>query len=164
MKKFLTRAGVAAILLAGLGGILTAEAQIPSPPALQSLNQSDLVPVIPRGVGGVPSQYASPGFVGGMLSEQLVVPLTAFTITPNNNTTLLFLNPAGTLATGTITFAAAPSDAQEFCWTSSQTQTAVTMTANTGQSIVGTGVTAGVAGTEYCWRYISATATWYRTQ
>lgn len=134
------------------------------PVAVQSTDQGALVPIVPQGVGGVPQQFANVGLVGMIAHEQLVVPLTAFTITPNNNTTLLFLSPAGTLATGTITFPAAPSDGETFCWMSTQTQTGVTMTANTGQSVVGTAVTAGVAGTQYCWTYVNATATWYRKQ
>lgn len=130
---------------------------------VQNLPQGALVPVA-GAAGGVQSYPAPVGLVGSIGNEQVVVPLTAFTITPNNNTTLLFLNPAGTLATGTITFPASPSDGETFCWLSTQTQTAVTMTANTGQSVVGTGVTAGVAGTQYCWTYLAPTLTWYRKQ
>jgi hypothetical protein len=164
MKRFLLAAvGIAALIAVG-SGVYAAQFVVPTAGAVgvQHLNQGDLVPYAAGGIGGVPTPYADAGLVGGTLHEQDVVPLTAFTITPNNNTTLLFLNPAGTLATGTITFPASPGSAQAFCWLSSQTQTGVTMTANTGQSVVGTAVTAGVAGTSYCWRYIGATATWYR--
>ena len=164
MKRILL-ATVTFAALAGLAPLANA-AQFVVPTAgavgVQHLNQGDLVPYAAQGTGGVPTPFADAGLVGGTLHEQDVVPLTAFTITPNNNTTLLFLNPAGTLGTGTITFPASPGSAQAFCWLSSQTQTGVTMTANTGQSVVGTAVTAGVAGTTYCWRYISLTATWYR--
>lgn len=167
MKYRLQQLLVAAIFASAVGVIAahSQNATLGAPVAVvpvQSLGQSDLVPLARQGVGQVPTQFASPGLLGGTLAEQVSVPLTGFSLTPNNNTTLLFLNPAGTLATGTITFPANPGDAQAFCWISSQTQTGVTMTANTGQSLVGTAVTAGVAGTEYCWRYISLTATWYR--
>lgn len=164
MKRLL----LATVGFAGLMGLAAlsnaAQFTVPTTQAVgvQHMNQGDLVPFAAGGNGSVPTPFADAGLVGGMLHEQDVVPLTAFTITPNNNTTLLFLNPAGTLATGTITFPANPGSAQAFCWMSTQTQTGVTMTANTGQSVVGTAVTAGVAGTEYCWRYISATSTWYR--
>ena len=164
MKRFLTAVGAFSAIM-GLAALSNA-AQFTVPTAgavgVQHLNQGDLVPYAAGGTGGVPTPFADAGLVGGTLHEQDAVPLTAFTITPNNNTTLLFLNPAGTLATGTITFPASPGSAQAFCWLSTQTQTGVTMTANTGQSIVGTAVTAGVAGTSYFWRYISATSTWYR--
>jgi hypothetical protein len=164
MKRLLLATVCGLALSFGTAGAFAAQFTVPTAGAagVQHMNQGDLVPYAAGGIGGVPTPFADAGLVGGMLHEQDVVPLTAFTITPNNNTTLLFLNPAGTLATGTITFPASPGSAQAFCWMSTQTQTAVTMTANAGQSVVGTAVTAGVAGTEYCWRYINATATWYR--
>ena len=135
---------------------------MPGAPIAPAMNQDDAFMFAYHGVGGVPPGYAHPGMAGAFLNESDVVPVTGFTITPADNISLLFLNPAGTLATGTITFPAHPGSGQAFCWLSSQTQTAVTMTANTGQTLVGTAVTAGVAGTEYCWRYIAATSTWYR--
>jgi hypothetical protein len=165
MIKRIILASAAFAALMGLAALSNAaQFVVPTTGAVgvQHLNQGDLVPYAAGGVGSVPTPFADAGLVGGTLHEQDAVPLTGFSITPNNNTTLLFLNPAGTLATGTITFPATPGSAQAFCWLSSQTQTAVTMTANTGQSVVGTAVTAGVAGTSYCWRYIALTATWYR--
>jgi hypothetical protein len=161
MKKWLAGTALAALVL----GSGIALAQLTPPLSFDTtVSQSDAVQVIPGGVSKPTNNYLAPGQIGAMLNESVQVPLTAFTITPNDNVSLLFLNPAGTLATGTITFPAHPSDGGAFCWLSSQTQTAVTMTANTGQSVVGTAVTAGVAGTSYCWRYIATTATWYRTQ
>jgi hypothetical protein len=128
------------------------------------LHQSDLVQVSPYGVGTAAPYYATPGQFGSMLYYQTFTPLTAFTITPGNQYTMAFLNPAGTLATGTLTLPAAPFDGENFCLLDTQTQTAITVSANTGQSIVGTAVTALVAGTSYCWRYMAPTSTWYRTQ
>jgi hypothetical protein len=137
---------------------------MPGAPIAPAMNQDDAVMFARHGVGSVPPGYAHPGMLGAFLNESDVVPVTAFAITPADNVSLLFLNPAGTLATGAITFPAHPGSGQEFCWLSSQTQSAVTMTANTGQTVVGTAVTAGTAGISYCWRYIAATSTWYRVQ
>jgi hypothetical protein len=78
------------------------------------------------------------------------VPLTAFTIAMQ--TAKLVLNPAGTLATGTVTLPLNPPDGTLAEISSTQTQTALTLSANTGDSIVGA-VTALVANTRVGYRY-----------
>jgi hypothetical protein len=96
-------------------------------------------------------------------------PLTAFTITVPNGVSRLLLTPAGTLATGTITLPANPVDGQEVCLYSTQTQTALTLSANTGQTI-SNAITAMTANTRYCYDYAGTTANaataanWYRSQ
>lgn len=94
---------------------------------------------------------------------QKVVPLTAFTLTFGDNQSIMALNPAGTLATGTITLPANPVDGQRALIFSSQTQTALTLNANTGQSINNavTALTANVA-VEYI--YSASNTTWDRCQ
>lgn len=67
----------------------------------------------------------------------LQVPLTGFTITVPDNCSCLALNPAGILATGTITMPANPIDGQEVELTTTQTVTALTLNANAGQTISG---------------------------
>ena len=63
-------------------------------------------------------------------------PTTGFSYTFAAGTTVLVMNPAGTLATGTITMPAAPADGMTITFSSTQTITALTVNANTGQSIV----------------------------
>lgn len=65
---------------------------------------------------------------------RLEVPLTGFSITLDQNSTLV-INPAGTLATGTVTLPTNPVDGQIFEIISTQTQTALTVTAGTGDTI-----------------------------
>jgi hypothetical protein len=60
---------------------------------------------------------------------------TAFTYTFAAGTTVLVINPAGTLATGTITFPAAPVDGMTVTFSSTQTITALTLAGN-GKTIV----------------------------
>lgn len=81
---------------------------------------------------------------------EVYVPLTGFTISPISPN--LILNPAGTLATGTVLLPANPADGQKLSITSTQTQTALTVTAATGDSVVG-GPTALVAKTPVVLRY-----------
>jgi len=153
--------GAFALMLAG-----PAFAQL-NPPASNpgKVTQTDLVPIVPGGAPSAAQPFVNPGQIGAMLNEQDAVPVTGFSITPLNTTSLLFLNPATTpLATGTVTMPANPGSGQEFCLLDSGVVTTLTVSANTGQSLVGTAVAATVAGTSYCWRYISLTSTWYRLQ
>ena len=95
-------------------------------------------------------------------------PVTAFSITVGAGVSRLMLTPAGTLATGTITLPAAPVDGQEVCIFDTQTQTALTLSANTGQTI-SNAVTALTANTRVCYVYAGTTANagtaanWYRS-
>jgi len=62
---------------------------------------------------------------------------TGFTYTFASGTQTLVANPAGTLATGTITMPATPVDGMSITIESTQVITAITVQGNTGQSIVG---------------------------
>lgn len=62
---------------------------------------------------------------------------TAFSYTFAAGTQTLIINPAGTLATGTVTMPAAPADGMVITVESTQIITALTLSGNTGQSIVG---------------------------
>jgi hypothetical protein len=100
----------------------------------------------------------------------LYVPLTGFSITPQTN--MLVLNPAGTLATGTVLLPLNAPDGASLTIVSTQTQTALTVTANTGDLIVGTAITALVALTPVRLSYSLNGSipkglnprTWFRTQ
>jgi hypothetical protein len=61
---------------------------------------------------------------------------TGFSYTFAAGTTVLVINPAGTLATGTVTMPASPADGMTITFSSTQTITALTVNGNTGQSIV----------------------------
>lgn len=165
--KFLL-SGIAVAAALGIG---VAVAQI-SPPVnmVQALGQADLVKVVPNGTPTPTTYWANPGAIAGVEQYSYQVPLTAFTITVPNTVSLMVLNPAGTLATGTLTMAANPADGQRFCLYDSQTQTAITVDANTNQTLNTTiGIatpTALTAKTKYCWVFmgnVSGLAAWVRT-
>jgi hypothetical protein len=146
-------------LLLGIG-VALAQTIIPVVP---TIGTNDYFQDVPNGNPGVGNVYAKaaqiagvPGYVNGGVA------VTAFTYTFGNSVTDYFIQPAGTLATGTLTTAANPSDGQRECFLSTQTQTALTWNANTGQSISGA-PTAGVANTPYCMTYNLAALTWYRS-
>jgi hypothetical protein len=74
---------------------------------------------------------------GVLQSYDYQVLTTGFTYTFASGTTTLIINPAGTLATGTITMPASPADGMVITIESTQQVTAVTVAANTGQTLVG---------------------------
>ena len=150
-------------VLAGLllGGIAVAYGQSISVPTQTYLNTSDLIQVVPQGIPSAGNHYATPSLITNTVGYQISVPLTAFSLTFVNGQTYWYIQPAGTLATGTFTFEPNPGDGAKECVRSTQTQTAVTMTANTGQTVGGTAVTAMTANTTYCWLYQASSATWY---
>jgi hypothetical protein len=157
---------ILATLFAGVLGFAGyAFAQVVNQPQT-NVNQNDLVQIIKAGQGTAQSVYAPAGMVGGEVQYAYSVPVTAFTITPASNVWFVLLNPAGTLETGTLTMPANPGDGQKLCLMDSQTQTAITIAANTGQSLASYGVTtptALVANTVYCWFYIKSQAAWVQT-
>lgn len=97
--------------------------------------------------------------VAGNLNYQ--VPLTGFSITCANGDNTLVLDPAGTLASGTVTMPATPVDKQEITISSTQVVTALTVSANTGQTIKGAITTIAANGFAK-WKYRSTNTTWYR--
>lgn len=88
-------------------------------------------------------------------------PATGFSITIANNITSLILDPAGTLATGTIAMPATPIDGQIVRASSSQIITTLTVAASAGQSIKNAPTTLA-AGDTFAYIYRSTNTTWYR--
>lgn len=87
-------------------------------------------------------------------------PTTGFSYTFAAGVNVLVMNPAGTLATGTITMPASPADGMTISFSSTQTITALTVNANTGQSIVRKPTSFG-AGSGMTFVYRLSNTTWY---
>jgi len=88
---------------------------------------------------------------------------TGFSYTFAAGTQTLVMNPAGTLATGTITMPAAPADGMTITITTTQQITALTIAGNSGQSIGGTQVALMAANSALSFVYRLTNTTWYRT-
>lgn len=174
----LRHAIVGAALLVGVGAlspVLAAQGglfnTLPTVPSSAGLTGNELVPAdtqLPNGANPQTEYIGATQMRALNYSQQ--VPVTAFAIVTPQNLGLLQLNPAGTLATGAITFPPNAVDGQQFCIFDTQTQTAVTLSAATGQTIGSTAVTAFVANTRYCWTYGGTTTNattanaWFRSQ
>ena len=85
---------------------------------------------------------------------------TGFTYTFASGTQTLIANPAATLATGTITMPASPGDGMVITIQSTQQVTAVTVAANTGQTLVG-GASQLIPNQPLAFVYRLANTTWY---
>lgn len=85
---------------------------------------------------------------------------TGFSYTFASGTQTLVINPAGTLATGTITMTAAPADGMVLWITSTQQIVALTINGNTGQTVVGK-VTSLAPNQAVAYIYRLANTTWY---
>jgi hypothetical protein len=85
---------------------------------------------------------------------------TGFSYTFAAGTNVLVINPAGTLATGTVTMPASPADGMTITVTSTQPITALTVNANTGQTINNGGALGLSAGGSLSYVYRSANTAW----
>jgi hypothetical protein len=84
---------------------------------------------------------------------------TGFSYTFAAGTQVLVINPAGTLATGTITMPASPSDGMTITVESTQQVTALTMSGN-GGTVVGSAVQL-IPNQPLSWVYRLSNTTWY---
>lgn len=90
------------------------------------------------------------------------VPVTGFSITIANNTEFLILDPAGNLASGTITLPADPLDGQSLTISCAHNVSNLTLTPGAGQTIANTSSSLS-AGVGISFLYRSANTKWYRT-
>jgi len=97
---------------------------------------------------------------GVLQSYDFQVLTTGFSYTFASGTTTLIANPAGTLATGTITMPGSPADGMVITIESTQQVTAVTVQGNTGQSLVG-GASQLIPNQPLSYMYRQSNTTWY---
>jgi hypothetical protein len=166
VKKIL---GLSLLALLTIGSVAFAQTPngagntVPNVPLVQTVGPTDLFQDVVNGSPSVGNQYATAGQIAGVPSFVLQVPLTGFSLTFGNSQTYMILNPAGTLATGTITMAPAPANGQRACTTDTQIQTAIVFAANSGQTIVGNPTAEATAPWTVCFTYVAASSAWIRS-
>lgn len=94
-------------------------------------------------------------------SKSVQNPSTGDSITIADNSKTLVLDPAGTLATLTVTMPPTPVDGQEIRVSSSQIVTALTVSPNSGQTLSNAPTTI-LAGTGFAYIYDLPNTNWYR--
>jgi hypothetical protein len=100
---------------------------------------------------------------GVLQSYDYQVLTTGFSYTFASGTTTLIAQPAGTLATGTITMPGSPADGMVITFMTTQEITALTIAGGAGQSIGGTQVALMAANSSMSFVYRLSNTTWYRT-
>lgn len=115
--------------------------------------------VVTTDAGSVYSNNSS-GFAVPGANVNYQQPATGFSITLGNPDTQVILDPAGALATGTITMQPAPIDGHLVMIRSSQTITALTVNGNTGQTVLAVPTTLA-AGTVAIAIFKISNKTWY---
>ena len=90
------------------------------------------------------------------------VPLTGFTITMTVSQSAVSLNPAGTLATGTIVLPPTTFDGKVVSIFTTQTITALTISTSNGATFAPAVVTTLAAGTSVSYVYSLAGSVWHR--
>jgi hypothetical protein len=103
------------------------------------------------------------GNSGVLQSYDYQVLTTGFSYTFASGTTTLIAQPAGTLATGTITMPGSPADGMVITFMTTQEITALTIAGGAGQSIGGTQVSLMAANSSMSFVYRLSNTTWYRT-
>ena len=99
---------------------------------------------------------------GVLQSYDYQVLTTGFSYTFASGITTLLAQPAGTLATGTITMPGSPADGMVITFMSTQEVTALTIAGGAGQSIGGSQSTQLPANSAMSFVYRQSNTTWYR--
>jgi hypothetical protein len=102
------------------------------------------------------------GTNGVLQAYDYQVSTTGFSYTFAAGVNVLVMNPAGTLATGTITMPAAPADGMTITISSTKLISALTLNGNTGQTVV-SGVTVLPANQATTYVYRLSNTSWYPT-
>jgi hypothetical protein len=100
------------------------------------------------------------GTNGLLQSYDYQVPTTGFSYTFAAGVQTLILNPAATLATGTVTMPAAPADGMVITFSSTKQITSLTVAANSGQTI-NNAITLLAAGQSASYIYHAASTAWF---
>jgi hypothetical protein len=144
----------AAIVIMTLGGIAVAQPTllIPSPTGEEVINAANQ---------GAMQSFVKLTQIRDSRGYMVAAPLTGASLTIGNDTSIVVLEPAGTISTLTLALPVAPQDGASPCIWSSQIVSTLTLNAP-GTTIVG-GVTTLAAASDVCYLYVLSTKTWHRT-
>lgn len=163
MKRSRLVLAALAVLCLGAGTLALAQQNLVVP-VVPTVGTTDLFADVVNGYPTAQTSFATAAQISGVPGYVYSVPLTAFSLTFGNSQSYMLLNPAGTLATGTFTMAPNPSDGQRACVFDTQIQTAVTFTANTGQTIVNAPTAEAAANWTACFTFVKSLSAWERSQ
>ena len=134
-------------------------------PAGPTLTGKETIPADTNLSGGrSPQTVKIPVPTLGLGGIQNIVPLTGTAYTVNQGVGRVLLNPAGTLASASLSLQPAANlvDGQVLIIASSQTITALTITAGSGTTIAATKATTVTADAPIVWIYSAANTEWFQ--
>ena len=150
---------------AGLFGFAAAAlAQTISVPQVQKINQNDLIQVVPNGKPSAQSVYATPAQINSQMGYQVASPATGFTYKFGNSDSQIVLTHSATIASGTVTLAAAPSDGAEECLYAQNQVTSLVVAKGDSAQTLNNAVTTIAALAKVCYLYTLSTNTWNRSK
>ena len=167
MNKTLRSLLICAGLL-GTAGLVAA--QTAAVPKVSVTHQADLIQVIPNGAPGAGNVYGTIPQITNSPGYYKSIPAAGFTYQWAQGVTFAVFAPSGTIASGYVTLASAPSDGSRNCVfsTNTITQLNVCVTSTGAGNCVQTGLNAAVttlsANTSACYTYSTANSTWDRSQ
>lgn len=150
-----------AVLVGFCGAVV---AQSVSVPQVSIINTDDLVQVIPHGKPSAQSVYSTPALLVAQRGYQVKSPVTAFSYTFGNSDSLIVLTNGTTVAQGTITFSAAPSDGAQQCLYAQNTVTTLGLAAGSASQTINNAVTTIAAAASVCYVYSLSSLTWNRSK
>lgn len=159
MKNLRTLLIAVAIGIAGFGGWAWSQN---ANQVLLTMLGSELIQVIPANTAAISYTTVASLRDGRMYVAN--VPLTGFTLTMTPLQSVVSLNPAGTLAAGTIVLPATLVDGKTVGIYTTQTITALTLSTSNTATFTPTAVTTLTANSHVSYVYSVAANTWYRIE
>lgn len=133
-------------------------------PVVPTVNQTDLVPIVPLGRSSAQTYFATVPQLSGIQGYQnLGAVVEGGTYTFSNSTVNMLAQPTANISVLKLVAAPSPSDGQMECFFSTQAIVGLIWNANTGQSINGAPAS-GVANGSACMLYVKSANTWYRVR
>ncbi len=158
------RKGIVAGLVIGAAGFAAAAwGQVSLYPPIQPIiTPTDTIQIVPQGIPGAQSKYVIPAQITSQQGYQKVSPVTGFTYTFGNSQSIILFTGATTPLSGTVTFAAAPSDGADECLFAQGGISTLNLAAGATGQTIRNAVTALTALTKVCYAYSAADGFWDR--
>lgn len=154
-----------AFLIAGAAAFAFGAAAIAQViPQVQIINPNDLIQVIPRGQPSAQNRYATPNQITSQMGYKKFSPATGFQYTFSNTDSMIVLTNFTTVAAGSITFAAAPSDGAQECVYAQNQVTALQFIVGASNQTINNAATQITAAGKICYLFSLSNNTWDRSR
>lgn len=156
--------GIIAGVVVGLTGFGVAAwgQNVPYPPIQPLITPSDTIPIVQGGAPAAQQKYVIPAQITSQMGYQKVSPVTGFTYTFGNSQSIILFTGTVTPLSGTVTFAAAPSDGDNGCLFSQGGISTLALSIGATGQVIDNAITTLAALTKVCYLYNASNGTWDR--